>query len=549
MNNCFKILLATIFCVSCFAGLVQSQNPENGLVLFTDRDYCVSGDTVWFMAWQPGAMSQLGNVVRVHLDGSANNLIAAAAKTSENGWAEGFIHVPDSLSTGQYFLTAFLNGQRNLRGMETQSIALLVYNRFEEQVNTMELAFVKKMIHEEGSKYGISISTNKESYATRENVRVKITGPAKLQNAAVKVGIVDPLAEKVRGRYNFNLQSSNPAIPDFKENNGYLLSGKVVDQMGAPQKNKVVILSIAGDPPYFDYYFTGDKGDFHFFLKGARGMARMVLQVVSETDNEYFIRPEENYLTRTSELKTETKILTAEQSGFIQTIIDANFMHKLFNPDFGSRPLQFEMPPRYPMPFYGKPHQRIVLADYIDLPDFREIARELMPGFQYRIKKDGITFRLISYSRNAYLEDEPLRLINGIPVFKNSFLAPLKSTDIEYIDLVQEERIFGDLRFKGVLSVVLQNKDNLWMAQQPGVAQFNINCLQPQKQPGYLQPQTLPHNMPDTRQLFHWGKIDLAQPVEIQFNLSDLKGAVEITVEGVDAENKFFRTSKTIQVK
>lgn len=88
-----------------------------------------------------------------------------------------------------------------------------------------------------------------------------------------------------------------------------------------------------------------------------------------------------------------------------------------------------------------------------------------MPGFQYRVRKEILTFRMINAPRNAYFSDEPLRLINGIPVFKNSFFSALKSTDIRYIDVVQEERIYGDLRFNGILSVVLNDQSNLWMAQ------------------------------------------------------------------------------------
>jgi hypothetical protein len=94
------------------------------------------------------------------------------------------------------------------------------------------------------------------------------------------------------------------------------------------------------------------------------------------------------------------------------------------------------MSSRFSVPFYGKPTIRVIPDEFIDLPDFREISREILPGFQYRIKNDEIIFRMFNRTQKLYFEEEPLRLINGIPVFNNDLFTGLKSTDINYIDLV-----------------------------------------------------------------------------------------------------------------
>ena len=183
------------------------------------------------------------------------------------------------------------------------------------------------------------------------------------------------------------------------------------------------------------------------------------------------------------------------------------------------------------------------------MPNFKEISRELIPGFQYRTRNDGVTFRLINTKQNKFFDDEPMRLLNGVPVFKNSLFTNLKSTDISKIEIIQDERIFGDLRFKGIIAVSLYDKSNNWMTQQPGIKQISIDCLQLDKRPNYIGLKSESTNLPDIRQVYFWEKMTPENLQNLTFNLSDLKGNVEISLEGYTDENVYFRTSKIIKVK
>lgn len=229
--------------------------------------------------------------------------------------------------------------------------------------------------------------------------------------------------------------------------------------------------------------------------------------------------------------------------------IKSDFFNKLFVGTVVAPNLEFEMPNRFEMPFYGAPTQRVILSDFFDLSDFNEISRELLPGVQFRQRKDFTTIRIVSTTNRAFFNDEPLRLLNGIPIFKNSLLSMLSSTDINYIDIVQSERIFGDIKFNGILSVSLIDKSNSWIAQQPNIFQFKVNCLQPEKNPAYLQSEIPDKNQPDVRQVYLWNLSKNWERGDFEFQLSDLKGEVEICVEGVTVDNKKFRTSKIIEVK
>jgi hypothetical protein len=546
-NHKISIILVLTFWV--FTVFAQNGELLKNPVLFTNRDYCVSGDTLWFKVWLPISQENLGNVVRVQLDGKNNHLISGVALKSRNGWAEGFIHVPDSLSTGQYFITAYLNAVRIKADMELESKSLLVYNRFSENISEMEILESDEI--QQKSQVNLVLFTEKAQYSPREEVKVAIDLDANpvLTKAIVKAVLADPFASEINGKWLFKMESRNPLIPAFPENNGLLISGKVTDSSGNPASNVMVTLSAGNNLPWFDYYFVGESGDFHFFLKDAIGNTDVVFQVVSNNKTKYFIQLENNYLRRKDLITGQQKILKQEQVEFINTAVNANFAHRLFNPAMSVPVGFFEIPSRFSMPFYGNPTMRVVPDEFIDLPDFREIARELLPGFQYRIRNDEIIFRMINQNQKLIFEDEPMRLINGILVFKNELFAGLKSTDISYIDLVQNERIFGDLIMKGVLVVSLKDKSNSWMAKQPNIFQLNVDFLQPDKKASHFVQQNLDKNQPDMRQVYFWELLGADSLKNFSFILSDRKGKIEISVEGFTADNEYFKTSKTIEVK
>lgn len=539
-----------ILVTGVFHAISQNTERQQYPELFTDRDFCISGDTVWFKVWLPTSAEKYGNIVRVQLISKSNNLISGVAVKSFNGLAEGFIAVPDSLSTGQYFAIAFLNAKRSNVELELEGKSILVYNRFADNITEMEI-FQPNVISQITDNQAIGVNTHKEKYKPGEKVEVNIElkQDIEFKNIIVKASIVDPFAAEIKGKYKFKLESLNQNIPIFPENDGLLLSGKVTDVNGNFLSNSVVTLSAGKVQPYFDYYFVGENGYFHFFLKDAIGNADVVLQAVSKSKKEYFIQLENNFLLQKNLINGHKIVLKQEQVEFINTAIKANFVHRLFYPSITVQPENFEMSSRFSMPFYGKPTIRVIPEEFIDLSDFREISREILPGFQYRVKNEEIIFRLFNSTKKLFFEEEPLRFINGIPVFNNDLFSGLKSTDINYIDLVLTERIYGDLILKGVLEVSLTDKSNSWLAQQPNIFQFNVNFLQPNRKPGYFVQQNLKKNQPDMRQVYYWKLLEADSLENIGFNLSDRKGKIEISVEGFSMNNEFFQSSKIIEVK
>jgi hypothetical protein len=201
------------------------------------------------------------------------------------------------------------------------------------------------------------------------------------------------------------------------------------------------------------------------------------------------------------------------------------------------------------VPFYGHPDKSVNLDDFFELPDFREISRELLHGVQYRNRDGNITIRMLNLDENVYFENEPFRLINGIPVFRNRQLSSFGSAEIDKIDYAMEERLFGDLKFTGVLAIYLKDKSNRWLAQQSNIFRFTVPFLQPSHEPGYFSPPENDKNIPDLRTVYFWQRVPTGEKKQIEFLLSDIKGKVEISVAGVTKNGKIFNSSEIIEIK
>ena len=550
--NFYKQILGLLFSVLFFIGFAQTGKTGLGLFLFTDRDFCVSGDTIWFKVVLKNGESK-SNVVHVQLSDATNHAIAMVKKKCTGNWAEGYIYVPDSLSSGVCFLSAFLYEHLSEPGLQVEKKSLFVYNRFQRDLSDLIIPAQENKLKE--TVLGqLSIKPDKRNYTVREKVTVELglefIHPDEIEQVVVKASVADDLTRQAGGRYLARSAVSPLVVSQFQEKDGFILSGKVTktDSNESPKK-AVVFLSLPENPRYLDYYVTGNDGYFYFFLQDAVGVGEMIIQAISEDETELQAKIDPSVLRIQHPLPLQKQTLTQNQIDFINALTDAGFIKRLFVGDYTIPPNEFSMPERFSIPVYGHPQRTVNLDEFYELNDFREISRELLGGVQYRTRQGNTTIRMLNWNENAYFENEPFKLINGVPVFKNRLFASLGSTEIDHIEYAMEDRLFGDLRFTGILVLYLKDSSNRWLAHQPGFTQLSVPLLQPEQKPKFqFEPEPAAH-FPDLRTVFFWQLMETGVNQKIDFSLSDVKGKVEIAVEGVTKGGQIFKSSAIIEVK
>ena len=160
MSRALKIVLLVVCVLAGVKSMAQTTSNRE-LVVFTDRDFCISGDTLWIKIYVPQEMQQYGNIVRLQLESQSGNLITSRAVKCNETNAEGFIAVPDSLQTGLYFVHAFFNAQRNNGVLKCIGKSVYVYNRFEEAIDRLPVIENKAAVIERNSQARVGIIGNR----------------------------------------------------------------------------------------------------------------------------------------------------------------------------------------------------------------------------------------------------------------------------------------------------------------------------------------------------------------------------------------------------
>ena len=636
-RNIIPCLLFSVLALQ-FSGGVEAQEQIH---LFPDKSYAVSGDTIWFGVFiYTEGQGDTSRVVHVQLDNASGNHILKVSVLCHGAFGEGYIPVPDSLSTGIYTLSPFSLVQKNSGTAIINQTFINVYNRFSAGISTIRQPD-ETLFRKYSPENGIKIKTDKERYNRGEEVRCSFDIPQNelddVQKVFITAGVSDPVSEQYLSSDTPVQTSSNTKTPvALQEKNGVLITGKVTDKSsGAPVANAIVVLSIpdsvssvnysvsdengmfrfhlkkavakadlilkalnknnqecnieladtqtpvkltekdgvlisgevtdksSGDPvskaivllsipdsiPFFDYCVSDENGMFYFYLRNAVGKADLIFQTLNKNNQECTVKLADNYIEVQKE-KTSEKILTVKDEEFVGDILKASYFDKLFNgynivsPDYFSKPKQFEYP------FYGKPTETYYPALFIDLPDFQEISREILHGVMYRERKGEITIRLVDYGTRTIFEDEPLRLLDGIPVFDNQVFKPLETADIRKVDVILYERFYGDLSFQGVLSVYTKNRSLDWVDSDPKIAHFKYACLQLPKNSAFKNRKNTNANIPDfNKVLYRNSPDDFKSNNAFDFFTSDIKGDVEIRLVIIDKNNRIRYCQKLIKVE
>jgi hypothetical protein len=360
---------------------------------------------------------------------------------------------------------------------------------------------------------------------------------------------------------NLNHQYQTGVTPALKspgmsfppEKNGFLVEGMVRPREGEllPERS-LVMLSIPDSIPYFDYYVSDSGGYFQFMLTEAYGTAEIFIRAVSETGQELFTDLTKGLLAGSETTSLAERQLNREEMAALNTMLESAWFERIFVGDLEWKEPEFMKVHPFSQAFYGEPYQRVYPAEFYDLPDFTEISRELLPGVRLR-QKDGLfNIQMLNLNERYYFENGPLRLINGIPVFDNDLLHSFNSNDIKYIDIILQERVFGDISFKGVLAIFLNDGNEKWIQGQNNLGRYTIPCLQQTMANRYsrTKPGAGGDNLPDFRRVFLFESVDASAGIKtFSFPTSDLKGNLVVRMEGVTHDNKPFEITRKISVQ
>jgi len=519
----------------------QAQEKEH-ITLFTDRDIYTSGETILFNVFVPSGEGSA--MIKINLINTRGKIICSVNKKISNDQANGFIYLPDSMKTDTYLLCSSTRENPALTVKE-----LFICNRFAGLIETTSVLRAKDinpLVERPVSE--IKIEGISKSYKAREKVKATLRMPANFLT-----NIKDPLfVAVVESTPGYNSQTfrmtSGQKNQDIFEKEGIVVEGHVKDlSTGAPFNKGCIFLSVPDSIPWLDFLITGEDGYFHFQLKDYYGEVPVVVQGFD---------PEKKKLLRISLNKTdsikegvpayESRLIPMDIQKSIGNSIEATTMRKIFNCQeiFISNP---RLKKRHEYPFYGVPTETIRPALFIDLPDFTEISRELLPGVKFRAFNRVPTLNILNPATLNYFNDPPLVLLNGIPVQDLNVIKNMGSKDIDRIEICRRERFYGDLAFPGVVAIYSSKQVIKVLPETDELIKLNLDAIQPE---GSLTiPKEHVQNEPDLRKVLLWQSgIKSEGTINLDFETSDIKGNFKIIVRGITRDGEVIYNEQFFEV-
>lgn len=338
-------------------------------------------------------------------------------------------------------------------------------------------------------------------------------------------------------------------IPEFR---GHLVVGTVVNEItGDPTGNIPTYLSIPGKYFQFRGAKTSRNGEVRFELKEFYGPNKMIVQTNPQIDSVYKIQITDPF----SDQFASTVPPSFRISGNVANeLVDRSIGMQLENAFFEQTRAKIVNVKRDTVPFYGKPDEHYRLDDFTRFPVMEDVMREYVPGILVRKRKREFYFLTIDDNTNAVFRENPLVLLDGIPVFRINSIMEYDPLKVSTLDVITHKYHYGPLSFPGLASYRTYNGDYPDFPIDKKALVMDYDGLLWAREffsPVYETTENMESRVPDFRSLLYWSpsvKMDSNGKSSFSFYTSDQPGEYMVNIQGLAKGGLCGSTSFTFRV-
>ena len=204
--------------------------------------------------------------------------------------------------------------------------------------------------------------------------------------------------------------------------------------------------------------------------------------------------------------------------------------------------------------FYGKPDYHYHLDDYTRFITMVEVMKEFVMPVRVRKQGDKFRFRVYNSTPQTYFDEDPLILLDGLPVRDADKIMALDPLKVRDIDVLSHNYHIGAFSTPGVISYRTIAGDQAGYQLEPTEIVIEYEGLQHQRAfyaPVYQTGEQLNTRIPDLRNQLCWAprlQTDNNGKNETSFYSSDVPGTYLIVVQGITAGGLAGSTSIKITV-
>lgn len=352
-----------------------------------------------------------------------------------------------------------------------------------------------------------------------------------------------------RFRWADVLAGRAPALPYAPELNGPLVRGQVRTAAGAPAPGIVAYLAAPGRAARFYTATSGPDGVLQFEPKEAYGARTYTLQTDWRRDSTYQLALLSPYSARYAASPTAPLVLGPT----LAAELTRRHIQAQLQTTYYRRYRQYQLPPPDTLALYGKPPVQYRLDDYTRFKTLDEVLREYVQGVYVRPRKDGIHLLLGDQLHGALFENDPLVLLDGVPVFDTNKLMAFDPLRLQRVAVFTNRYFYGAHDYDGLLSFSTYQGNMQGFALDPRALLEEYDGLQGQRE--FFSPRydaSAPSSLPDQRSLLHWQPTIALAPgatQELTFYTSDQVGRYRVVVQGLATDGQAGSASAVFDVK
>lgn len=574
------LILFISFCESAAQNSYRSLTPER-IYLHTDRDVYTAGDYLFYTLYLQGNHGTMSKYAYLVLRDRHNSLIAHERLEIENRKAFGSVYLPDTLSSGVYQIVCYTNSMRNEAEEVYFNKEIVIANRFDEQLNAFTEPFnsssaVTSSDQTSGGTTGnenLLIHPDKEVYNPREKISfyIESNGIAEKSVAQLSVSISEIVpgvpAEPAISEY-FNNASQSAYTSDSKQNscNFYseidepVVQGRVIPAAQSGSKkdsvNKndaaryyTILISSPDSIVNMQYAKTDSMGSFRLLLNHFYNGKELYIRIKDDVKATIVLDDKFDLI----EPFTSSGAFNVHG---IKTFLTRSENIALVRRSYNEQPVmdtvkKFLAANTIPRVYY-KHYTSILPSDYVELIDFAEISKEILPALRIRKSSGSFFSYYVNIPGQTQGSTEPQIFLDGVPIDDINQIISLGSRQIRRIETLPVTRYYGEMSIAGILAV----SSNGLLINNIQFKTPTLKCLALSSQ-AYTKPEPFipagsDKRIPDLRQVLLWEPdiiMDRSKELHIECYASDLQGKYRINIQGITSSGDPVNGSAIITVQ
>ena len=304
--------------------------------------------------------------------------------------------------------------------------------------------------------------------------------------------------------------------------------------------------------PHLNNYFYASKsnqqGGLVFPLNDFENSREIILQLDHLGSQDYEIKTKDDFSKRKLEVVNDylnTAIIPRKdiQQRFINANVQAAFGVQA--------PIETYQRDSAQRLFYGVPDKTYLLDDYTRFTTMEEVLREYVMEVAVRKRKGKYVCFVSNQNGLGLFEEEPLYLLDGLPVFDADQLIRYDPKFVKKIEVVTHKYFLGPLVSQGILSLLTYRRDlNDFKLDSSAIVMDFQGLAKKRKFYAPFYEQATAQNIPDFRNLLYWNPgIEINSTANISFFTAAQAGRYAVVVNGIDNSGRTVAFTKVFEVR